>query len=204
MGLRERKKQKTKRAVMDVALRLFAEKGFDATTVEEICAEAEISPSTFFRYFPAKEAAAFPDEEERIAVVEHVLHARPAGEPLHVAIRRAALTLVDHDLEAKGDFSARLELMGREPAILAYATQTQNAATETFTRTVADQLGLDPVVDLRPRLIVGAAFAAVNAAWTKWANDDGNGDLRALVDEAFDLMDAGLAHIDLAPASQST
>jgi AcrR family transcriptional regulator len=196
-SLRERKKQKTKRAVMDIALRLFSEKGFDATTVEEICAEAEISPSTFFRYFPTKEAAAFPDEDDRIATVENELRARPEGEPLHVTIRRSALALVDHDLEAKGDFQARVELMGREPAILAYATKTQNEAAELFTRILAEQTGVDPHTDLRPRLVVSAAFAAVGAAWTAWVNEEGTGDLRVLVDEAFDLVDAGLANIDL-------
>ena len=196
-GLRERKKQKTKRAVMDIALRLFSEKGFDATTVEEICAEAEISPSTFFRYFPTKEAAAFPDEDERIAIVEEALRARPEGEPLPVTIRRSALTLVDHDLEAKGDFQARVELMAREPAILAHATKTQNEAAEIFTRILAEQLGVDPHTDLRPRLVVSAAFAAVGTAWTAWVNGEAGGDLRALVEEAFDLVDAGLANIGL-------
>jgi AcrR family transcriptional regulator len=200
MGLRERKKQRTKRAVMDIALRLFAERGFDATTVEEICAEAEISPSTFFRYFATKEAAAFPDEDLRIAVVETALRERPDDEPLHEAIRRSALTLVDHDLDAKGDFQVRLELMAREPAILAYATKTQNEAAESFTKILAEQLGLDPQSDLRPRLVVSAAFAAVGSAWTAWATGEAGGDLRALVNEAFDLLDAGLAHLDLEPA----
>jgi AcrR family transcriptional regulator len=205
MGLRERKKQRTKRAVMDIALRLFAEQGFDATTVEEICAEAEISPSTFFRYFPTKEAAAFPDEEARIAVVESVLRERPADEPLHATIRRSALMLVDHDLDAKGDFEARLELMAREPAILAYATRTQNEAAEIFTKILAEQLGLDPGIDLRPRLIVSAAFAAVGSAWTAWVNGEAGGDLRSLVNEAFDLIDAGLSalHIDEHAAASS-
>jgi AcrR family transcriptional regulator len=196
-GLRERKKQKTKRAVMDIALRLFAEKGFDATTVEEICAEAEISPSTFFRYFPTKEAAAFPDEQMRVAIVEEALRERPDDEPLHKAIRRSAQTLTEYDLEAKGDLQLRMELMGREPAILAYATKTQNEATDTFTRILADQMGVDPSTDMRPRLMVNVAFAAVNAAWSAWISGDANADLPALIDEAFDLADAGLANIHL-------
>jgi len=141
-GLRERKKQRTKRAVNDIAVRLFAEKGFDATTVEEICAAAEISPSTFFRYFPTKEAAAFPDEQERVAVVAQVLSERPDGEPLHVTIRRSAVALLDHDLEAKREFHARIELMAREPAIVAYANQVQNEAAESFTAIIAQQLGV--------------------------------------------------------------
>ena len=191
-GLRERKKQRTKRAVMDIALRLFAEKGFDATTVDEICAEAEISPSTFFRYFPTKEAAAFPDEAERIAVVQRVLSEPSDGEPLHATIRRSALALLDHDLEAKGDFQARMELMAREPALVAHANRVQNEAALIFTSTIAERLGVDPRTDLRPRLVVDAAFAAVGAAWSVWLNDDA-ADLRALVNEAFDALDTGLA-----------
>ena len=65
-------------ALSDIGLALFAENGFDATTVEQICARAEGLPSTFFRYFPTKEAVAFPDEDMRIAVVEDVLRARRA------------------------------------------------------------------------------------------------------------------------------
>src|SRR5689334_25043117 len=100
LGLRERKKLRTRQALSDAALRLFAEKGFDATTVEEICEQAEVSPSTFFRYFETKEAAAFPDEEPRVRVVEDALRTRPDGEPLNATIRRAALALVDHDIES--------------------------------------------------------------------------------------------------------
>src|SRR6266700_6786128 len=64
LPLRERKKLRTRRALADAALRMFTEKGFDATTLEELADEAEISKSTVFRFFPAKEAAAIEAEAE--------------------------------------------------------------------------------------------------------------------------------------------
>ena len=193
LGLRERKKLKTKRALSDIALSLFVQKGVDATTVEEICERAEVSRSTFFRYFPTKEAAAFPDEDTRIAVVEQVLREHPAGEPWNDTIRRSVMTLIDYDLDSRKDFRARIELMNREPALAAHAMKTQAATADRFTRLLADELGVDAETDFRPRLVVAAAYAAVNSSWNAWLGDESGRDLRDLVDEAFDLLDAGLA-----------
>src|SRR3954463_15606751 len=112
-SLRARKKVKTRDALCRAAVELFISKGFEATTVEEICERAEVSPSTFFRYFPTKEAAAFADEEMRIALVESIFAGRGEGEPWHAVVRRAALELVDWDVTKKWDIAGRGELMSR-------------------------------------------------------------------------------------------
>jgi AcrR family transcriptional regulator len=190
-SLRERKKQKTRRVLSEIALRRFAEKGVDATTVEEICEEAEVSVSTFFRYFTSKEAAVFADENERVEVVREVIEGAPADEPLPDVIRRAALTLIDYDLENKLELHRYMELIATEPALAAYSLQAQNSSMAIFTDLVAKRLGLDPETDLLPRLVVAGAYAAVNTAWGAWIATDG--DLRALVNQAFDVLEAGIA-----------
>ena len=96
-GLRERKKARTRRALSDAAVRLFAERGFEATTVDAICAEADVAISTFYAYFESKEAAAFPDEDARAAVISATLRDRTPGEPLHVTARRVSHAVVERD-----------------------------------------------------------------------------------------------------------
>src|SRR3954454_2338660 len=86
-GLRERKKQKTRWAIQEHALRLFGEQGYDATTVEQIAAAAEVSPSTFFRYFPTKEDVVLQDDYDPMLIA--AVDAVPADVGPVAALRQA-------------------------------------------------------------------------------------------------------------------
>jgi AcrR family transcriptional regulator len=180
-----------RRELVAAAARLFASRGYDETTVDDIAAAAEVSRSTFFRYFPSKEAAAFPDEEVRVEVVSEVLETAPADEPLPTTIRRAALSLIDYDLEAKVELHKWHELLHEEPALAAYALRVQNESINTFTRLIAKRMGVNPTRDLRPRLAVQMAYAAVNSVWSTWTSGS-EAELRKLLNQAFDVLEAGL------------
>ena len=86
-GLRQRKKARTRAAIREQALRLFGDQGFDATTVEQIAAAAEVSPSTFFRYYPAKEDVLAGDGVDALAV--EAIAAQPPGLGPLAAVRAA-------------------------------------------------------------------------------------------------------------------
>src|ERR1044071_2839050 len=83
-GLRERKKQKTRWAIQEHAVRLFVQQGYDATTVEQIAEAAEVSPSTFFRYFPTKEDVVLIDDYDPLIVA--AIRDQPASTPVIEAV----------------------------------------------------------------------------------------------------------------------
>jgi len=189
-GRRERKKHRTRHAIADAALRQFAERGFAATTVESICAEADVAVSTFYAHFASKEATAFVDADARAAAVERTLVDRPGGEPLHVTLRRASHAVVEQELDARDHVAERLRLLTNEPELSAYAARLQARYVERLAGVLADQMGVDLSADPRPRLVVGAVFGALNAGWASWAADTA-ADLGRLVDQAHDALDAG-------------
>src|SRR6201990_2365224 len=90
-GLRERKKARTRAAIREHALRLFREQGYYATTVEQIAAAAEVSPSTFFRYFPTKEDVVLQDDMEPLLI--EALEQQPVEMGIVAAVRAALRTV---------------------------------------------------------------------------------------------------------------
>ena len=195
--LRERKKLRTRRALADAALRLFASNGFGSTTLEDVAAEAEVSKSTFFRFFPAKEAAAIEAEAELwtaylTALAERELSGAILGE-LHQTLAAAAAGL-DPGWDER--FIATRRLIAREPALLAYVEHYRTGVERQVIECLAGKLGLDPE-DLRLLVLAELATTAFSVAGRHWVRHGGRGGREALLERLDGAVRAIPASLDL-------
>src|SRR5256886_2373987 len=105
-GLRQRKKQRTKKVLVDAAFTLFRRKGFDATTIDEIAEAVELSPRTFFRYFDSKEDVALTLQDQQFSALYAAFAARPTDEPVLTALRHATVAVMRACEDGTGGFDA--------------------------------------------------------------------------------------------------
>jgi AcrR family transcriptional regulator len=188
LGLRERKKLKTRRAIQDHALRLFTEQGYDATTVEQIAEAAEISPSTFFRYFPTKEDVVVTDEYDPI--MAEVFRAQPPELSPVEAMRRMFRQVLEHAYASDRDMIiARLRLVLSVPALRARAFDT-NLTYRIFVELVSERVGR-PRDDFEVQIFGQAVLGALEAVMIRWVENGAVEDLPGLVDRALEFVAAG-------------
>jgi AcrR family transcriptional regulator len=161
-GLRERKKLRTRETIADAAIRLFAERGFDATTIADIAAVADIAPRTFFSYFPSKEAVVFHEHDDLLAGFAARLSEREPSETAFDAMRAWLLELVATlDLEDPRRVIRR-RLTDETPALAACERSNAAQFEAVLTEAVADDLGMSADA-LAPRLAAAAAIATLDA-----------------------------------------
>jgi AcrR family transcriptional regulator len=197
VGLRERKKLRTRAQLTEAALRLFSERGFDATTIEDIVEEVEVSPRTFFRYFDSKEDVVIGFFDDLGEELRAMLAARPPEESPFTAIRRALGSLVDLYTAQADRVTAAKRLAHDTPAIRARLLDKHARWENGVAEDLAARLGADPDDDPRPRLIAAVALAAFSTAVTKWVDSNGRQDLPALLRGALEAVATGL---DRSPA----
>jgi AcrR family transcriptional regulator len=188
-GLRELKKQKTRWAIQEHALRLIAQQGYDATTVEQIAAAAEISPSTFFRYFPTKEDVVIADDYD--PMIMDVLAVHVAGEGPVTAFRRAMREVFAQigDDERRRVFE-RTRLIMSVPSLRARTFENFTTTTALVAQTLGRRLGTHPD-DLRIRVLAAVCIGALSASIYAWIDADGTRDLADIVDESLALLEGG-------------
>jgi AcrR family transcriptional regulator len=203
-GLRERKKQRTREAIIDAALGLFAERGFERTTVADIAEAADIAPRTFFGYFPAKEDVVFHDFDTIFAGLDHRLKARKPGETAIDAMRAWIAVLL-----SEADFDDPRERLQRE---LVRTTQSLHEHNRSLMARLEVALGEAVAADLgadqgplRPRMVAAAATAALSMLEAFYDEKvdllAGEADPMAVVDEALTFLRGGIEALrERAPA----
>lgn len=158
-GLRERKKRRTRSALVDAALELFERKGFEATTVEEIAAAADVSPRTFFRYFPAKEGVVLAVQDEEFELVLAELERGPRD------LRAALLAVIGAGVDSQ--FRRVQELLAVTPALRATNLErSMEQEKELVARLLPADA--DQAARLRVRVLVAMTCAALRVAIENW------------------------------------
>ena len=179
-SLRDRRKRRTAEAIVAAALELFAERGFERTTVDQIAAAADISRRTFFRYFADKEELFFAEDERLLEVVEATLDAAPAGEPVLELARRATRALAAHSVADPERRLARERLIAATPALQARRLAKNLRWEQAITARLRELGSGEQEALLVPKL----AMACFQTAYERWVRDPGQ-DLPGLVDESF-------------------
>lgn len=192
-GLRERKKQQTRDAIVRCAMRLFDERGFDATTVADIAEAADIAPRTFFGYFPSKEAVVFFDFDEMFDEFAARLRGRPEGETAFGALRGWIADFIRRTDETEDPAlePCRRRLIDATPALEAHDRANMQRLHEVLTECVAHDL--DVAADsLRAQMVSAASIAALESLREVHEDDSDADQALAVMDEALVFLQGGL------------
>jgi AcrR family transcriptional regulator len=190
---RERKKQETRQALEQAALHLFAERGYEQTTVEDIAEAADVAVRTFFRYFSSKQDVLFGDVvTDRVTRLRSELASRPSTESPIESIIAVMDRLDVVGAEAEEQILPRLELMRHQPSLTTRYLDLINEMRLEVVKFVAERTGLDPRTDMYPNLVGGACAASWDTSLTLWVSSRGQLSLRDLRHEAFKALSAGL------------
>ncbi len=196
-GLRERKKQRTRESIQREAMRLFLEQGYEETTVEQIAEAAEVSPSTFFNYFPTKEDVVFTDPYDEMFVA--ALLERPREEPIWNSIRHTMTTILSVAMERDRDLMlARGRLILSDPGLKGRQLEELQRGQALFRQLLAERIGADPN-GFELRVVTDVMVTALMTASQEWTEHSGRDDLVELVVRALDVVEAG-ARLDVLQA----
>ncbi|MFI8504173.1 TetR/AcrR family transcriptional regulator [Streptomyces sp. NPDC085524] len=177
-GLRERKKRRTRDALLRAALLLFLAQGYERTTVDEITDTVDVSQRTFFRYFANKEEVAFAVQDLVESHFVAALRSRPAAEGPFEAMRAAVLDAWDTLDEAISEvvpvdlYMRTYRMIESTPALLAVHLRRSTELEERVAQLIAEREGLDVDADARPRVAVAAFTGVMRVTGRLWGQGE--------------------------------
>jgi len=194
-GLRERKKQQTRETIARVALELFAERGYDETTLAEIAEAADVSPRTIFSYFDSKEEILFCEESHSVEEVKAALEQRPEGTTTVDALRKLISAMPPQDDDAK----LRKQVITSSPALQLKMRARVAEMEPVLAASFATDLGSEPD-DIRALLIAASATAAFSAISDRLEAEAAGGEISheramAVIDEILEFLHGGLERL---------
>jgi AcrR family transcriptional regulator len=196
VGLRERKKEKTRLALLDAALDLFLEQGYESTTVEQIAGVVDVSPRTFFRYFTSKDHLVlwFHDHAEEILL--ETLESRPPDEAPFTAMMHAIRAVID-DMEGgtpeEADrFQKLRRLMDTYPHLIGQSVARGAETERRLAEMIAGRRGTDPDADQLSYLIVAFAMSTMRVGFECPRRDSTLQEVMSRMTETIELAERSL------------
>jgi AcrR family transcriptional regulator len=189
-GLRERKKIKTRQTIRREALRLIEEQGYDETTVEQIAEAAEISPSTFFRYYRTKDDVIVEDEYDPL--IEAAVRARPADESAWTALRNGVRDVFIGTVfgEDREEFLARTRVMHSVPALKARMFENSEPTRQLIAALLAERIPGSSPDDFELHVASAAIIGALSEVALAFGASGGAADIVDLFDRACDVTES--------------
>lgn len=192
LGRRDRKKAQTRDELRRAAIRLALEHGYENLTVEAITEAADVSVRTFFNYFASKDEALLGTDLQRTEELEAALAARPAHELPLTALHAVFADLSDSFSDRQDLWQARMQLLRANPQLWPRMFAGFSAFERSLAAAIAARTGCDPETDLYPGVVAAAVVGATRVCLAHWRAGGEQSSLRDLLEDAFELLAAGL------------
>jgi AcrR family transcriptional regulator len=203
-SLRERKKARTRQAIVQAAMKLFAARGFDGTTVDDIAAAAEVSRRTFFRYFATKEIVMFPHQTLYLQRFRKLLAERRDGESPFEALRRVCLQMAGAYMRSRDEHLRQQRIIQHSRALIARGNEMDTEWEMVIADALIRRMGTGREAQRRAHLMAGALMGAIRATLQEWYAGDCRQDLAELSQEMFALLATGFAGREFADQAPPT
>ena len=187
--LRARKRAETHVALVEAALDLFSQHGYEPTTMQDVAMAAGVAPRTAFRYFPAKDELVFADLEAEADRLIGAFHDVAPGVVLLEALRQANQVAAAAYLQREAFWERVWRVIASEDALSARAQRSETVRQVRLATAIGARLGIDPDEDPRPRVAAAAAVAAGDQATRRWYAQAKRHDLRREINAAFDQLE---------------
>ncbi len=182
------------------ALRLFAEKGFEQTTVQDIADAADMAQRTFFLHFSSKEEVLIGDTADQARHFMEILQSRPSSESPFEALRAALVQVVELIAMDEDEMLLRARLVEEAPSLMARSLEQHAAIAEAIAEEMAQRSDTDPRRDVYPRVLASAGMTALMLAGSIWYRREADRPFLDIVGEVLDQFAAGMA----APTGETT